>query len=100
MLFGIFSFLNTGDVIFAAQVNRSVFKRIDTLFGIGSKIVKDDWSNETIPPAAVVKDNSANAVAILSANSSGSSNNKSSIIPAADSLTKEMVDQLAKKLSG
>lgn len=48
LLMNIFSFLETQDVLRAAQVCRFVFKRVDTLFGIESQIAKDEWNIE--PP--------------------------------------------------
>lgn len=39
----VFSFLHTMEVLHAAEVNRFVFKRVGTLFGIESQVVQDDW---------------------------------------------------------
>jgi hypothetical protein len=44
ILLQIFSYLNTTEVLNAAQCNRFVFKRVDTLFGIDSKLALEEWS--------------------------------------------------------
>ena len=44
ILLQIFSYLNTTEVLNAAQSNRFIFKRVDTLFGIDSKLALEEWS--------------------------------------------------------
>lgn len=44
VLLQIFSYLNTNEVLNAAQCNRFIFKRVDTLFGIDSKLALVEWS--------------------------------------------------------
>lgn len=44
ILLQIFSYLNTTEVLNAALSNRFVFKRVDTLFGIDSKLALEEWS--------------------------------------------------------
>ncbi|CAE7695141.1 unnamed protein product, partial [Symbiodinium microadriaticum] len=48
LLLLMFSFLETKDVIYAAQVCRFTFKRVDTLFGIDSPTARAEWAVE--PP--------------------------------------------------
>jgi len=47
ILLQIFSYLNTNEVLNAAQCNRFIFKRVDTLFGIDSKLALVEWSIKT-----------------------------------------------------
>jgi hypothetical protein len=64
-----------------------VFQRVDSLFGIESQIVKEEWS---IPPP-IVSSNVRNN----SATKSDGSNHVSS-----HGLTKQMAEELSKKLTG
>lgn len=44
VLLHVFSYLDTAEVLVAAQVNRFVFQRVDCLFGTDSAVVKPEWS--------------------------------------------------------
>lgn len=48
LLLQLFSFLNTKEVLHAAEVSRYVFKRVDKLFGIDSSLVVDSWGIKPI----------------------------------------------------
>jgi hypothetical protein len=48
LLLQLFSFLNTKEVLHAAEVSRYVFKRVDKLFGIESSLVVDSWGIKPI----------------------------------------------------
>jgi chromosome segregation ATPase len=51
-LLHMFSYLDTAEVLVAAQVNRFVFQRIDCLFGTDSAVVKPEWSIRHPPLAS------------------------------------------------
>ena len=55
ILMSIFSYSDPLDVMHFAQINKAMFKRIDTLFGMGSTAVSSDGSdaNEQTPSAPV-----------------------------------------------
>jgi len=86
LLLAVFSFLETKDVIWAAQTCRYVFKRVDTLFGIESQIVRPEWGQEPIYPTVP---STAQAPT-----SSGSQSAGGSV-----GLTKTMAEALSAKLS-
>ena len=59
LLLQVFSFLSTIEVLSSAEVNKYVFKRVVTLFGIDSQVVKEDWGVKN-------KSNSSNNSKIVS----------------------------------
>ena len=77
LLLHIFTFLTTPEVLHSAQVNRSVFKRVDTLFGIDSQVVKEsNWDDlAPVPAIGVDSSNSKGSAAIASSNSTNLMNN-------------------------
>lgn len=107
MLLEVFSFLETAEVLNTAQVCRFFYKRVDSLFGTESAVVKQ-WSQEELsnghsgadaeavvpasspaPPAAVAVEAAAPAVTAAAAGSS-----------AGDARwTREILDSLTKKLN-
>lgn len=95
-LMGAFSFLSTKDVIYTAQASRFLYKKVDSMFSIGSAICKPEWgvlppqySSAPLPPPTdetsavtrpVGRDDSRGGVGIVG-------------------LTKAMAEELSKKLS-
>ena len=55
-LLHVFSFLDTAEVLSAAQANRYAFQRVDELFGLDSKVAHPDWSQRRTPPLSVEND--------------------------------------------
>lgn len=94
MLLEIFSFLETQDVLRAAQVCRFVFKRVDTLFGIESQIAKAEWAVE--PPDFELDPPSPVVVSPAPVPQMTGTPNPP---PAPLGLTKSVADALLKKLS-
>eukprot|EP01038_Epipyxis_sp_PR26KG_P012277 gene12277-16465_t len=113
LLLQIFSFLNTGEVLAAAQVCRYVYKRVDAIFGIDSTIVKPEWG---IRPGSIStekllsnnEDNNSN-ISVTISDQSPSKSNIPAIIntPSNDNnnstsdikLSREMITVLTKKLN-
>ena len=75
LLLQVFSFLSTIEVLSSAEVNKYVFKRVVTLFGIDSQVVKEDWgiknksnnsNNSEIVRSAIANSNTpSSSVAVL-----------------------------------
>ena len=87
LLLGVFSYLQTGEVLAAAQANRFVFQRVDGLFGIDSKIAVPAWGERYPEPApssigdggpAAASLNSQAAPAVSSSSLSSSSSSAAS----------------------
>ena len=56
-----FSYLNTNEVLNAAQCNKFVFKRVDTLFEIESKVALEEWSiNKSLSNSLETNSNNKN----------------------------------------
>lgn len=99
----IFSFLETAEVLNYAQVCRFVYRRVDTIFGTESSLVKPDWGiiNEDIyqnPPKHISNSNNAQTVSVDKApmTSAVSSSGQGGEFK----LSREMVDVLTKRLNG
>lgn len=112
LLLLMFSFLETKDVIYSAQVgiiagslhyvninvfqvNRYVFKRVDSLFGIDSPTARPEWANE---PNSSRADQDTSPAAGGAVAASASEGVKSA--GGAAGLTKAMAEALSKKLTG
>jgi hypothetical protein len=105
LLLEIFAFLETQDVLRAAQVCRFVFKRVDTLFGIESQIAKAEWAIEpaeqeheafVLAGTGVTQGTTVAAAAPVP---SATPSAPSGPAPPLVGLTKSMADALLKKLS-
>jgi len=128
ILLQIFSYLNTTEVLNAAQSNRFIFKRVDSLFGIDSKLALEEWSIKSSKhsvettnvnvkngnlPTTVVKGLTASSIVSsaleafgagilpgIGATSSANSTSTSTVIPnSLGLLTQEMAETLSKKLT-
>lgn len=116
VLLTVFSYLESEEVLAAAQVNRFVFQRVDGLFGTDSKIIKPEWaerypqtpqvatSSTAAPVSTATGPVASSAAATISTATKqffstfmeGSSANSN---PLAVLLSRELTDSLAKKLS-
>ena len=108
-LMSAFSYLSTKDVIHTAQASRYLYKKVDTMFSIGSALCKQpDWgvlplrytSLQTPPPSstsssAPLDPSTSSGTKDLSGGSGGSGGSGSGIV----GLTKQMAEELSKKLS-
>ena len=68
-LLEIFSFLQTHEVLYTAQVCRFMYKRVDGLFGIDSQIITTSWGERPKPPSADDEDRSTSAATTAGASS-------------------------------
>lgn len=112
LLLGIFSYLQTGEVLAAAQANRFVFQRVDGLFGIDSKIAMPAWGErypEPLPTSvtagnsSVASPNSQAAPAVPSAAASfaaGTISALASIATGAQASSKERISSLLSFIEG
>lgn len=107
LLLEMFSFLETVEVLSAAQVCRFVYKRVDTMFGIDSAIVKPEWGVRDVP--RIVEQANRDAVEAHSTLQDSDSNPVKSTGVAMRSgandhlevkLTRELLGELTKKLTG
>lgn len=112
LLLGIFSYLQTGEVLAAAQANRFVFQRVDGLFGIDSKIAMPAWGErypEPLPTSvtagnsSVASPSSQTAPAVPSAAASfaaGTISALASIATGAQASSKERISSLLSFIEG
>ena len=70
ILLQVFSFLSTIEVLHSAEVNRYVFKRVVTLFGIDSQVIKEDWGIKNHANKINISETNRNIVTNTSAPSS------------------------------
>lgn len=70
ILLQVFSFLSTIEVLHSAEVNRYVFKRVVTLFGIDSQVIKEDWGIKNNANKINISETNRNIVTNTSAPSS------------------------------
>jgi hypothetical protein len=113
-----FSFLSTRDVIYTAQASRYLFKKVDSMFSIGSALSKSDWGVLPVMYTSAPQDAISSTTSTSTTSSSAAHNNgaaqspgsgKKEILSAGSSsggvgssivgLTKQMAEELSKKLS-
>lgn len=109
-LLHIFSFLQTVEVLNYAQVCRFVYQRMDKIFGIDSATVKPEWATLPPPPTiqAVISPPKPAVSTSVSTSDSTTSSNPTASKAKSDTLidgvgelklTREIVDELTKRLS-
>ena len=100
LLLTIFSYLDTLDVISAAQICKALYTRVDTLFGMeGGAILSSASADEVEEHVETMKDLQAELLNAAAGSSSSSSNGNSTASSSSSRMMGE-IDDLSKKLSG
>ena len=101
LLLQIFSFLTTNDILCAAQLCRGMYRRVDSIFGIDENNMVSKWGEGDQNSSSVdntdnkiVNDERVDALGPRHDTSAANSSNGNS-----GSITRDMVEQLTKKLS-